>query len=278
MASSNLKISDDIASLIENKTLVNEAEFGLNYVYPYLLELKAGSKVLEVGSGAGILLSQITNEFASISFTGIEPVGPGFKKFEIYIEKLKSKFNINLQNTSYENIDINEKFDLIFLINVFEHLPDWKDFLKFIRNHLTEHGKCIILCPNYGFPYESHFSIPIIINKKITKFIFNTYIKRYEIDNYCIGLWDSLNFVKWNNVRSFAKNTGLEISFKKFIITNLIKRLDTDAEFKYRQKKIAFIARLLLKLKIVDILELKIFYGRLPYMFFEVKNVSHETF
>ena len=61
---------------------------------------------------------------------------------------------------------------------------------------LTPSGKLIILCPNYGFPFESHFSIPIIFNKKLTALIFKKRIEIFEKINACEGLWDSLNFVK----------------------------------------------------------------------------------
>ena len=46
---------------------------------------------------------------------------------------------------------------------------DWRDFLSFANNSLAENGRLIILCPNYGFPYESHFHLPIIVNKSLTK-------------------------------------------------------------------------------------------------------------
>jgi 2-polyprenyl-3-methyl-5-hydroxy-6-metoxy-1,4-benzoquinol methylase len=50
-----------------------------------------------------------------------------------------------------------KKFDLIYLVKVFEHLPVWRDFLAFIERNLEPGGVCLILCPKYSFPYESHF-------------------------------------------------------------------------------------------------------------------------
>ena len=74
------------------------------------------------------------------------------------------------------------------------------DFLRFVKEHLKENGKCVILCPNYSFPYESHFGVPVIFSKSLTFNIFQRYIKKFEQDNSSNGLWSSLNFVKLKQV------------------------------------------------------------------------------
>ena len=68
------------------------------------------------------------------------------------------------------------KYDLIYCVNVFEHLNDWRKFLLVATEWLSKDGKIVILCPNYGFPYESHFRIPIFMNKAFTYKIFNSFI------------------------------------------------------------------------------------------------------
>ena len=70
-----------------------------------------------------------------------------------------------------------KKYDIIYSVNVFEHLSNWKLYLKKTNEWLNPEGLNIILCPNYSFPYESHFKIPIIINKKLTYSIFKKKLK-----------------------------------------------------------------------------------------------------
>ena len=60
-----------------------------------------------------------------------------------------------------------KKYDVIYSVNVFEHLLNWKLYLDKTKEWLKPNGINIILCPNYSFP-RSHFKIPIILNKKIT--------------------------------------------------------------------------------------------------------------
>ena len=119
-----------------------------------------------------------------------------------------------LKNIGYEELSSHNKYDLIFCINVFEHLYDWRNFLEKISFLLNENGKLIVLCPNYGFPYESHFRIPVIFNKKITFYIFKKLIRVFENKNDCVGLWDSLNFVKKREIMNHLKDSKYSKNLK----------------------------------------------------------------
>ena len=65
-----------------------------------------------------------------------------------------------------------------------------KTSLKQTNNLLKDEGLNIIFAPNYDFPYEPHFVLPIIINKKITEFFFKKKIKKSEIKTNEVGLWE----------------------------------------------------------------------------------------
>ena len=58
------------------------------------------------------------------------------------------------------------------------------------------------MCPNYDFPYEPHFVIPIIINKKFTKFFFKNKINNHEKKTNEIGLWEGLNLNGRNKINN----------------------------------------------------------------------------
>lgn len=198
------------AALPGKDVWINEADFGYTHIHPYLKALTPGAKVLEVGAGFGILLTAIQKDFPHLKITGLEPFRDGFLFPETY---RKIAQNPDIQEYGYEDFKVPDTFDLIFLINVFEHLPDWFDFLKFVKAHLSENGVCVILCPNYGFPYESHFRLPIIINKDITYKIFKNRIQKFEKENNRQGLWKSLNFVKWSALRKACAKLGLQYKF-----------------------------------------------------------------
>jgi len=232
---------------IDNTKLwLAEAEFGFSQLKETISSLAANSKILEVGCGSGILLSILAEEFYHHKFMGIEPFGHGFSSLK-ELNAVVKKLGVNLSIESYE--EHQSKYDFIYCVNVFEHVDDWKHFLDWASNNLSENGRFVVLCPNYGFPYESHFRIPIIFNKRFTFHIFGNNILSFERNNNCLGLWNSLNFVKKRDVFAYCKkNTsklGLSVSDDRSIIDYMIERVSKDAEFRKRQSIIGKVASFL---------------------------------
>lgn len=264
------EISESISTLPKSDLWLNEALYGLDHVEPCLSSLHAGAEVLEVGSGAAVLLSHLSSKYKSFNFTGIEPLGDGFSTLSEFHKKL-DKFEKKLYVSGYEEFKSDKKYDLIFSINVFEHLSCWKNFLSFVKTNLKDDGKCLILCPNYEFPYESHFKIPIIFNKSITEKFFSTYIKEFENRNDCKGLWSSLNFVKWPKVAKECKKLGLDANFNPEISLELIDRLENDKEFRKRQYLISLFVKFFRKTGLLNLLRTPLLYHMHPYMKFELQ-------
>ena len=269
------KIINKIRSLdLDNANIwINEALFGYEHIKEYCKKLKGKSKVLEIGCGSGILLSLLEENFNNLLFEGLEPFGDGFSSLKIFNTITKNS-GIKIRNTGYENFKPSSKYDLIFCINVFEHLKDWKNFLIRVQLFLTKNGRLIILCPNYGFPYESHFKIPIIVNKKITYYFFKEYIQKYEEKNNFKGLWKSLNLIKKKELKNFLKKNKYNNNLTLYndylsIIDFMIERIFKDREFRKRQKFVGFIAFILFKFGAIKIL--KYFPDYIPYMKLEFK-------
>jgi SAM-dependent methyltransferase len=248
------------------ETVLNEAEFGYGQIREYLARRPEGASVLEVGSGPCVLLSQLKHDYPGFEVTGIEPIGPGFDKFEQTLETLLKKYGFDLFRGDYESFDAPRTFDLIFSINVFEHLPDWRHFLRFVKERLAPDGKCVILCPNYGFPYESHFGLPIVLNKRTTYRLFSKQIERHELENDCEGLWSSLNFVTWGQVSRYAPTVGLDIEFDTTVLRTMIERLSHDEAFAQRQAKVARLANLALRTGLVKPFEWPVLRTMNPYL------------
>jgi len=250
-----------------------EAEFGYKHILEYVRTLPSASQVLEVGSGSGLLLSRLAQVFPKIKFTGLEPVGDGFTYKPVMYDFIESLPNAHIKPVGYEALSSGEKFDFIFLVNVFEHLPDWEDFMEVIQTSLNPNGKCIVLCPNYSFPYEPHFRLPIFLNKSLTQWVFKKSIQSYEKREDAEGLWKSLNFVKLRHVKAKAKMLGLKIETRKDILADMVARLESEPEFASRQGLLKLPIFLMQKLGLIKlILTGKIFENWLPYMHLNVSN------
>lgn len=250
---------------------VNEALFGYEHIQTHLDTLKGGSRILEVGSGSGILLSLIQEHHPELVIEGLEPFGDGFSQLRSYHDDLREK-NICIESIGYEDVTHEKTYDLIFLVNVFEHLPDWSNFLEFIKTHLSEQGVCVILCPNYGFPYESHFGLPIILTKDMTYSLFQKKIHSYETKCDCTGLWQSLNFVKLSKVRKATKHLGLQLYFDTGIVSAMIERLNRDAEFSSRHRVVSFLAKMVKALGALKLLKFGWVQNIAPYMKLEIRK------
>ena len=254
---------------------LNEAKFGFDHIHKYCDRLDKGSNILEIGCGSGVLLGMLCSQYKHLVFEGIEPFESGLENFSnlSVLNEYITKMNIAIMRKNYENFKPAKKYDLIFCINVFEHLNDWRHFVVYTSNWLNPAGRIVVLCPNYGLPYESHFRLPIIFNKNITYKMFRTYIVNFEKKYNFMGLWNSLNFVKKKDVKQFINdNSNMYLVDHLEIIDYLLKRIFHDEDFKKRQKLIGYIAIIFQKLGIIKLL--KIFPNYVPYMMIEFKKIS----
>ena len=167
---------------------VEEALFGMRLLSKFSLE----GRILEVGSGPGMLVAWLYMN--GVNVMGIEPSELGFE------------FNLQLQNAIWdyyklpgnlildliaEDLDpaVHGKFDLIYSVNVIEHLPKDNIQLAFtkIKNVLSEDGMMYHHCPNYIIPFEPHYGFPLVpMFPQLTG-----KIKGVANEN----LWKSFNFI-----------------------------------------------------------------------------------
>lgn len=102
--------------------------------------LKEKSKMLEIGSGPGQTLYWFNQK--GLDITGLEPD-------ERNVKMINQKFQKEVCHVGFaEEIEIKEKFDIIWISHVFEHLFRPDIFLTKCLNHLNEKGIIFIEVPN----------------------------------------------------------------------------------------------------------------------------------
>lgn len=274
MSTISTEVRSFFSDFRKGEMYLEEAEFGLRRVLPLLEDLPAGARVLEVGSGPCIVLAELVQRYPHLNVHGIEPMSDGFAFFDDFIAKMETAIGrLNVHRGGYESFPADGNWDLIFLVNVFEHLPNWQDFLDFAERSLAEDGRCVVLCPNYGFPYESHFKLPIILNKKLTGKVFRSFIERFEDENDNAGLFCSLNFVTLSKVRRAVRQRNLELDVNTDIIREMIDRLDQDPSFRQRQGLFSIPATFLKRSGLLDpMLGCRPIQNYLPYMQFTLRR------
>lgn len=98
------------------------------------------NKILEIGSGHGFFLEAM--EKLNFDITGIE-ISREKRKLAKRITKRKI-LNLNLNKESLGD----EKFDVIMMFHVLEHLVNPIEFAKKLKQNITKKGKLIVEVPN----------------------------------------------------------------------------------------------------------------------------------
>lgn len=83
--------------------------------------------VCEVGCGAGEILNQLYNLYSDTEFHGYE-VSP--QAYELARSREKPRLHFHLKDLVQENA----RFDLLLAIDVFEHVEDYRGFLRQLRS------------------------------------------------------------------------------------------------------------------------------------------------
>ena len=131
--------------------------------------------ILEIGAGSDFIIKGIDKKIKFETATLIDPS-----------LKIKNNRKIRIINEYYPSSIINqEKFDLIYSINVLEHVNNPKDLLVNVRNNLRENGHII-------------FSFPDVEN-------------RLKIGDVGCLLHEHINYFTKTSALSFFEACGFEI-------------------------------------------------------------------
>ena len=171
-------------------------------------------KILDVGCGGGIICEPLARLGAKV--TGID-----FAPNNIIAAKIHSKKNklkINYINKDIEKSKLDEKFDIILMFEVLEHLDNWKKTIKNIKKNLNKNGLIIISTINRNI-LSKLFAINIAEN--ILNWIpkgthdYNKLIKPEELkntlskENFHINNIKGLVFDPFNREWKLSKNNTI---------------------------------------------------------------------
>ncbi len=106
-----------------------------------LLEHRSGGKVLEIGSHVGIFTEKILKHFPDL--TCVEVSKEAFKELENRIGD-----RAILHNSAIEEIEQLEKYDIIIMTHVLEHVDDPIQILTTISRYLSENGIIFVVVPS----------------------------------------------------------------------------------------------------------------------------------
>lgn len=149
------------------------------------ININKNSNILDFGCGSGKYLHIISN-FLECNCVGIDISEEAISR----ANKLYKKENVNFLVKSIDELS-NEKFDLIILNDVIEHIEDYITFIKKIKKKTT----------------YIYFNIPLEIN--LISILRNNFIKSYNDVGH-------LHFFTKDSALQILRHSGLNIIISKY--------------------------------------------------------------
>ena len=187
-------------------------------IYPNKHNIKdlKNLRILDLGCGGGLISEPLTKLGAKV--TGID-----FVKKNIEIAKFhanKSNLKIKYINSDLSSFKANYKFDVILMLEVIEHLDNWKNIIKKIIKNLKPNGKIIFSTINRTF-LSKIFAI------FIAEEIMNMVPKNTHKFEKLIKPTEIISFLEKNNMR-VLDITGLVFNpiLREWVLSKKIKKIN----------------------------------------------------
>lgn len=134
--------------LSDQKNALNEKyayQFDFEVMHPLMLrkliEHRSSGKVLEIGSHYGIFTEKILDHYPDL--TCVEVSTEAFQKL-----KLRIGNRAVLHNAAIENIEGLEKYDIVIMTHVLEHVDNPIQILETLSNYLAPNGILFVVVPS----------------------------------------------------------------------------------------------------------------------------------
>ncbi|MBK9270884.1 MAG: class I SAM-dependent methyltransferase [Saprospiraceae bacterium] len=129
------------------------------FVIPYIEQIKKisdDSKILEVGCGEGGNLLPFLNKGCLV--TGIDISAEQIRLAQKYFQDHPQRNRLNLISSDIYEVKPSDlpAFDIIFLRDVIEHIPDQARFMKYIQQFMAPDAVLFFGFPPWRMPFGGH--------------------------------------------------------------------------------------------------------------------------
>jgi 2-polyprenyl-3-methyl-5-hydroxy-6-metoxy-1,4-benzoquinol methylase len=235
----------ELVDIAKVSSLTGQDEGHLNYIFDLVkdeakqtLKLVKGMSfsdeacILEVGAGYG--LASICFTMMGFSVTALEPGDTGFEDYigtsSAFAQVCEVKIDHIESGAEIANFIDKPKYDLIISNNVLEHIHELDKAINNLSFALKSDGLMVHSCPNYVFPYEPHFGIPLLpFFPSLTRYLLPKKISTSDV-------WASLNFITSFKIKNTFRKEGLYVAFRRGTMCAGISRLRDEEIFAARHR------------------------------------------
>ncbi|MCP5047180.1 MAG: class I SAM-dependent methyltransferase [bacterium] len=181
-------------SQLEDNEYSSEAEGrskNFKTLFKRLKKLNPGPSLLDIGAASGIFLDLANHE--GYQTAGVEPSTP-------LANEAKEKYGIQLFNGTIENYHPNQKFSVITMLDIIEHLVEPDTFMTAVDSLLEDDGYLIIVTPDihslaarimgrrwwhYRIAHINFFNLPAL-QYLLKKHHYNIVLKKKYVWNFTL--------------------------------------------------------------------------------------------
>ena len=146
-----------------------------------------GLRVLDIGCGAGLLCEPLTRLGAQV--IGIDPSATNIAAAKLHAEK--SHLSIDYRNTTVEEVDPRERFDIVLAMEVIEHVTDVGAFLARCAALMKPTGMMVVASLNRNW---KSFALAIVGAEYVMRWLprgthqWDKFVTPAELEQYLTGL------------------------------------------------------------------------------------------
>ena len=130
-------------SLFENENSLDDAERSMLDLYIERAEIKNGQEVLDLGCGWGSFSLYVAKKFPNVNITSISNSSDQISYIKNEAQK-RGLLNIEAIRMDVNNLKLDNQFDRIISIEMFEHLRNYKLILNSLNELLKPDGRLFI--------------------------------------------------------------------------------------------------------------------------------------
>lgn len=117
----------------------------------------SGKKILEIGCGEGGNMRPFADRGCDI--TGVDINAQRISEAKDFFAAEIGEGSVRFFAQSVFEFDCAERYDLIFVHDVIEHIPDKQELMRFMKGLLSENGVIFMAFPAWQMPFGGHQQI-----------------------------------------------------------------------------------------------------------------------